>query len=220
MNSHDTTLTTKQERGIILTKGSVFMKKLKKWQKIVIGVLVALIVVIGGLKIFKRPILSAVLNDEEYIVYDCCCKMRRIIKQTDFHIGDFDLIYYTGYDSISADRIGVFVYSIGKNEAASCYAEYQDDAIFFRPALYNIGKQNVPDGYFVSWDIINVKTDKYKVLDDAVDIYNGEVVIRSGSLQDSNVTYDGEEREMIESSFEEYREIRGLKHWIINLYSY
>ena len=82
MNSHDTTLTTKQERGIILTKGSVFMKKLKKWQKIVIGVLVALIVVIGGLKIFKRPILSAVLSEDEQMAYDAYIKCNRALKHT------------------------------------------------------------------------------------------------------------------------------------------
>jgi hypothetical protein len=80
MNSHDTTLTTKQERGIILTKGSVFMKKLKKWQKIVIGVLMALIVVIGGLKIFKRPILSAVLSKDELVIFDTYVKAKRVSK--------------------------------------------------------------------------------------------------------------------------------------------
>lgn len=127
MNSHDTTLTTKQERGIILTKGSVFMKKLKKWQKIVIGVLVALIVVIGGLKIFKRPILSAVLSEDEQFQYDAYCKGKRALKNIGLNM-DCDLVFVL--DETDDSMLISSFYSDKLNQVQT-YVHYLDTECYY-----------------------------------------------------------------------------------------
>lgn len=53
-------------------------KKLKKWQVVLIVILLVAVALFAGLKVFKKQVLSAVLNDKELAAYDCCKKSNRV----------------------------------------------------------------------------------------------------------------------------------------------
>lgn len=70
------------------------VKKLKKWQKIVIVVLAIVLVVVGGFFVFRKQIGDLVLTDEEKVVLHFYNDAQECIKRTGIDAQLYDIVYY------------------------------------------------------------------------------------------------------------------------------
>lgn len=78
---------------------------MKKWQKIVIIVLLVLVIITASLKIFRRQVMSIMLNDKELATYDCYIKTKRVAKYAGNKFYKVDIIYYNWNDLLRIDII-------------------------------------------------------------------------------------------------------------------
>lgn len=69
------------------------VKKLKKWQKIVIVVLAIVLVVVGGFFVFRKQIGDWVLTDEEKVVLHFYNDAQECIKRTGIDAQLYDIVY-------------------------------------------------------------------------------------------------------------------------------
>lgn len=74
------------------------VKKLKKWQKIVIVVLAIVLVVVGGFFVFRKQIGDWVLTDEEKVVLHFYNDAQGCIKRTGIDAQLYDIVYYEDKD--------------------------------------------------------------------------------------------------------------------------
>lgn len=70
------------------------VKKLKKWQKIVIVVLAIVLVVVGGFFVFRKQIGDWVLTDEEKVILHFYNNAQECIEKTGFELKLYDIAYF------------------------------------------------------------------------------------------------------------------------------
>lgn len=95
-------------------------KKLKKWQVVLIVILLVAVALFAGLKVFKKQVLSAVLNDKELAAYDCCKKSNRVYDS----LGIKNHITKIEYCEDSEDILSVMVYGKSKDIQTRCVGTY------------------------------------------------------------------------------------------------
>lgn len=69
------------------------VKKLKKWQKIVIVVLAIVLVVVGGFFVFRDRIAKAVLDEQQWILLNTYRDSQKILDYSDYDYKIYKVLY-------------------------------------------------------------------------------------------------------------------------------
>lgn len=72
------------------------VKKLKKWQKIVIVVLAIVLVVVGGFLVFRDRIAKAVLDEQQWILLNTYRDSQKILGYSDYDYKIYKVLYLKG----------------------------------------------------------------------------------------------------------------------------
>lgn len=192
------------------------MTRLKKWQKIVILLVLIVGLLIGSIVIFKKPILSALLSDQEMAIYDCCCKTRRVAKYENYQVDDFALFY----QSDTYGNFYVLIYSIKNDRGISCTTVFKQNNVelnTFAPILYN--KDTISsESYFIDRSLINSPSDKY-IISNETNYMDGSNICISGY----DIYFLNDKIKKLKEGQDEYGELYKVgrfKAKVINLFSY
>lgn len=98
-------------------------KKLKKWQIIVIVILLVAVAFFASLKVFKRQILSAVLNEDELVAYDAYCKCNRSLKDLGYKLSCTEIFVYDDSIDNNGDKAANLRFA-NKNDVIKYHLEY------------------------------------------------------------------------------------------------
>lgn len=155
-------------------------KKMKKWQKIAIVILLVFVVLFAGLKVFKRQVLSAALNEDELVAYDAYCKCNRSLKDLGYKLSCTEIFVYDNSTDNNGDKAAnlrfandsdVVKYHLeygGKDEE---WNNYQFN--FLRIYVDCLLTDNVPFSYKNEW---STQEYSYKSLNQKADYFFNSVI--------------------------------------------
>ncbi|WP_294407293.1 hypothetical protein [uncultured Ruminococcus sp.] len=156
------------------------VKKLKKWQKIVIVVLAIVLVVVGGFFVFRKQIARAILNDDQWALLNIYYDSQKILEYSDYNYNIYKLIGVKSYyaDSTSFNNYSYVYYQ--SQESACIFSQYystnpffknstecrtNDDTLYLKCNITNKDFYEDDEGYFGSANA-SKKIVKFETFDD------------------------------------------------------
>lgn len=202
------------------------LKNMKKWQKILIMIILAVIIFLVLLITFRKQVLSILLNDKELAVYDCCCKTKRAAKEKGVKAEKYNCAYVS--DSERGQTIFIYIYSQTNAMFSDCNANYNLNTkeidymcMFLADKNVDYNSVSLNDSY-VSLSIINQSNDDYTLSNNDINIIHDNFYVSYSDIErtDELINNSTEALQMAADSknWEGYTEINGIKSILINLF--